>query len=144
MVRKTYIPEQIINRSGNPKGRDGRKDYSYVPDSAITNIQLVRIKISLLTYDSSGSTGTDLVPPYLEVYVKGKGKNLTQINGRITPTGANTYTFESNDATLLSKLTPGNTNDIRIVIGSLNKDRSAGNNDLVRVDYVEVQIEYQN
>ena len=134
----------IWSESGNPPGRNGRKDYSYTPDSAITNIQLIRVKISVLTYDSSGSAGTDLVPPYLEVYVKEKGNTLTRINGRITPTAAGTYIFESNDPTILSKLTPGNTNVIRVVIGSLNKDKRAGNNDLVQVNYVEVEIEYQN
>jgi len=134
----------IWSESGNPPGRNGRKDYSYIPDSAITNIQLIRVKIGVLTYDGSGSAGTDLVPPYLEVYVKEKGNKLTQINGRITPTAADTYIFESNDATLLSKLIPGNTNVIRVVIGSLNKDKRAGNNDLVQINYVEVEIEYQN
>jgi len=76
--------------------------------------------------------------------VKGKGKNLTQINGRITPTGANIYTSEATDATLLGKIISSTTNVIRVVIGSQNKDRHAGNNDLVQVDYVEVQTEYQN
>ncbi len=75
--------------------------------------------------------------------MKGKGKNLTQINGRITPTAAGIYTFESTDVTLLNKIVPGKTNEIRVVISSLNKDPSAGTNDLVQVNYVEVQIEYQ-
>jgi hypothetical protein len=75
--------------------------------------------------------------------VKEKGNKLTQINGRITPTAAGTYIFESTDATLLGKINPGSTNEVRVVIGSLNKDRRAGNNDLVEVNYVEVQIEYQ-
>ena len=96
----------------------------------------------MLTYDSSGSAGTDLVLPYLEVYVK-EGKTLTQVNGRITPTATGIYTFESNDAALLGKLIPGSTNEVRVVIGSLNKDRSTGNSDLVEINYVEVEIEYQ-
>lgn len=133
----------IWSESGNPPGRDGRKDYSYTPDSAITNIQVVRVNIGVVTYDSSGSTGTDDVPPYLEVYVKEKGNTFTQINGSITPTDAGTYTFESTDATVLSKIIPGETNEIRVYIRSLNKDRNAGTNDLVEVDYVEVEIEYQ-
>ena len=132
----------IWSESGHPRGRDKSKDYSYTPDSAITNVQLLRARIDVLTYDSSGSAGTDLVLPYLEVYVK-EGKTLTQVNGRITPTATGIYTFESNDAALLGKLIPGSTNEVRVVIGSLNKDRSTGNSDLVEINYVEVEIEYQ-
>jgi PKD repeat protein len=137
------LEPSIWSESGNPKGRNGRKDYSYTPDGSINNMQLIRVEIGVWTYDSSGSDGTDKVPPYLEVYVKEKGNKLTQINGRITPTAAGTYIFESTDATLLGKINPGSTNEVRVVIGSLNKDRRAGNNDLVEVNYVEVQIEYQ-
>ena len=136
------MESSIWSGAGHPRGRDKSRDYSYTPDSAVTNVQLLRAKIGVLTYDSSGSAGTDQVLPYLEVYVKA-GKKLTQINGRITPAAAGIYIFESTDATVLGKLIPGSTNEIRVVIGSLNKDRSAGNSDLVEINYVEVEIEYQ-
>jgi PKD repeat protein len=136
------LEPSIWSETGHPRGRDKSKDYSYTPDSAITNVQLLRAMIGVLTYDGSGSASSDLVLPYLEVHVKVRNK-LTQINGRITPIAAGTYIFESTDAALLGKVSPGSTNEIRIVIGSLNKDRSTGNNDLVEVNYVEVEIEYQ-
>ncbi len=50
----------IWSVSGHPRGRDKSKDYSYTPDSAITNVQLLRARIGVLTYDGSGSA--DRVP----------------------------------------------------------------------------------
>ncbi len=128
--------------SGNPRGRDASKDYSCLPPSSITNMQAMWVSIGVANYIDSGSEAAGDASPYIEVYIKEKGKQLTQINVEWTPTGNDTCDFQLAPS-LFGKIVPGKTNNIRVVIGSLNKDRSTGNNDLVEVDYVEVKIEYQ-
>ena len=134
----------VWSESGNKRGRDGSKDYSYIPDGAISNILNLRVTVKVLNYSNLGSLVTDNVSPYLEAYTGVKKNKMTQIDTPITPTGAGTYCFESNDGNLLSKIVPGKANLIRVYIRSLNEDRKAGADDLVEVDEVWVEIEYQN
>ena len=56
---------------------------------------------------------------------------------------AETLTFESTSADVVDAVSAGKVNQLRVIVGSLNKDTASGTNDRVDIDFVEMEIGYQ-
>ena len=128
---------------GNPAGKDAHKTYVYALPAG-TNVTNVSVIVGVDTYNPSGSTGTDGILPYLEVWTSSGGANLNQIGVALTPpdTGVGDYDFDSSPgAPAIGDIVPGNTNEVNVWINSLNSRKKAGT-DVVAINKVLVEIDY--
>ena len=126
--------------SGNRKGRIARKDYSYQPPASIKSLQQLKVTINIAALETSGSLNSDGAPPYLEAWILNKKKPMHQIGSTLTPSATGIYTFESTSAEVISSISQGKTNQIRLIMGSLNQDKASGANDRMDIDLAEIQI----
>lgn len=115
---------------------DFQRDYSFTAPEFSPHSAVISVRFSV--YKADGSTATDGLPPYLEIWMLQDGAEVA-LAGTIRPTGTGTYTVAVSDAAALGALKGSGV--LRLKLLSLDK-KNGKLVDKVTIDQLRIQTEY--